>query len=170
MGYLPNEDRITKALSVIDNTHHEIHEGEYYSVCRFVTGVGAGSTSEYLIVTPSDKYVHLFYQTDGSGEFEEYLFEGTTTSNDGTAMTPRNHKRSAGDVAKTLVYHTPTVTSDGTELCQQRLGAGRTAGGISRNENEVILLQNTKYLIRGTSQSAGNTISTRIKFYEEDTN
>ena len=66
-----------------------------------------------------------------------------------------------------MIYSGPTVTATGSVFIRYKIGAGRT-GGSSSAENEVILKPNTKYLIRLTSNVTGatNTIDYLADWYE----
>ena len=51
-------------------------------------------------------------------------------------------------------FHTPTVTSVGQKLEEYWFGTGdkNPVGGLARGDSEIILKQNTKYLVRLTAE------------------
>lgn len=159
-------DASTEAQYVVDYAHHETHEGDHYFYCENVT-LGSGAIRNILInVANSNKWPHMVWTIRSSGEANMVLYEETTTSSDGTAVNERNHNRNSIKTSITQVFHTPTITADGTQICTEHFGSGQNAGGASRGETEIILKQNTKYLLRVTSEAAANDITTRLNWYE----
>jgi hypothetical protein len=86
----------------------------------------------------------------------------------------RNYRRSATSVPGCALYHTPTVTAVGTALIPGRYLAGGTSqqtriGGEVRDQAELVLKPNSKYLLRITNISGGAvTVNPAISFYEHD--
>lgn len=158
-------DTSTYAANVIQYDHHEIHGGRAFVYCEQNT-LGNEGTRDILLVTPNTtRWSHLTFGFRSSGEANFVFYEGTTTSDDGTAVTPMNRNRNSDHTAGMLVYHTPTVSAVGTQLCTRHFGAGRTPGE-ERGISEWVLRQNTKYLIRVTSEAASNDISSAFDWYE----
>jgi hypothetical protein len=73
-----------------------VHAGSAFSY-YFVQDVnGAGSVHQVLLVTPAGtKYTHLRYWYTCEAEFAIELFEGTTTSANGAAVSTYNRNRCA---------------------------------------------------------------------------
>ncbi len=159
-------DEITRSLNYLDHSHHEVHEGDAYTYCEQNT-LNADATRDLLIVTPdTGVWGHFLWRIRGSGEASMALYEGTTTSNDGTGVTEVNRNRNSANTSDLVVTHTPTITGVGTVICMQHFGSSQKAGGEERAVNEFILKQNTKYLLRVTSEAASNDLSTEIDWYE----
>ena len=60
------------------------------------------------------------------------------------------------------MYEDTIVSLDGTEIKATTVGAGKNSeGGVSRDDQEIVLRQNTTYLIRITE---GNVAATMINF------
>lgn len=159
-------DASTHSMQVIDYAHHETHAGSHFDYCEQVA-LGNGSARDLLIVTPDTlTWSHLLFRIRSSGESNYNLYEGAVTSNDGTQVVTFNRNRNSAGTANTLIYHTPTVGTTGTSICMQHFGAGQRSGGDERGDNEWVLKQNTKYLLRITSEAAANDVSTNINWYE----
>jgi len=160
-------DDSTNSIQTVSYAHHEIHGGSAYVVSMIFNSVGSGSSADVLIVTPdTTKYTHMVYSAVGTGEFEALMYEDTTTSADGTAITPTNRNRNSANTPGAVATHTPTITGVGTLLLSSRLGSGKNSGGESRDISEFILKRNTKYLFRITSRAAGNELTHILDWYE----
>lgn len=79
---------------------------------------------------------------------------------------PRNNDRSSLNTsAVTLIKDPSAITSDGTSAARYLAGAGRTAGFVTR-ERENILIPETSYLLKITSLANSNDISWCADWYE----
>lgn len=165
-------DKSTRAITSIDYAHHEIHSGVHYHVSYCDNDVDSGQTAELLIVTPNTtKWAHLKFTVTFILVTSVAVFEDTTTSADGTGLTEWNSNRNAGfPVATSVVTHTPTVTVTGNAIYNSyggiSTGLFTREGGESRNDNEFILKQNTKYLFNATSLTNDNIICWQLDWYE----
>ena len=144
----------SKCLRIIDFAHHKLHEGEHYFFEEGFT-LGVDGVREYLITVPdSEMQPHLSIRVQFGLAGETAFFEGTSKTG-GTALTPRNRKRVAGDNAATTLTLTPGGTGDGTELFSTAHGSTggcpNSSGGQNRGESEIMLAPNTAYLFRVTS-------------------
>jgi hypothetical protein len=149
-------DPVSASLVEIDWEHYMIHLGKSF-FCRNWTNIPNGGVYNVLLVTPnSDEDMHFFYELNNEGEMEYDIFEGTTTTNDGTPIPSFNRKRSSSNTPTMNIYHTPTITDDGTPIGPSRVGT-RTIGGDSRTIEEIELASNTKYLFRATNRITGAT-------------
>jgi len=156
----PRIDATTHTLQTIDYAHHEIHAGSHFKASYQDTSMATNDTITLLFVTPdTTEWAHWVLTGQATGAVVIQLYEGTTTSSNGTAVTVVNRNRNiSGTANTTLVYHTPTVTTDGTKIVEKWLGSEgfkEDVGGGIRGDSELILKQNTKYLIRLTAVSNG---------------
>jgi len=162
-------DSITNTLQTIDYAHHEVHGGSSFYYKDWYALLKNG-TKEFLLVTPDTaEYAHFSYSIESvTSTVVAEIFEGATTSSDGTLEPARNRNRNVADDNTTLLYEDPTLLTDGTEIKGQILGAGRnSAGGLSRDDQEIVLKRNTKYLIRITEQNIDATsINIDLNWYE----
>lgn len=159
-------DSVTNALETIDYAHHEIHAGNSFSYCENNT-LGVSGVRNILFVTPdTTKWCHFLWNARATAETSVALYETTTTSNNGTGVTAYNHNRNSATNTGATLTHTPTITGDGTLLCVQHFGVGQRGGGETRAVHEWVLKQNTKYLIRVTSEAADNDVTLMLDWYE----
>ena len=160
-------DPYTAAFANIDHSHQEIHSGDMYSFFD-VNDIANSATRDLLVITPNTtKWAHFTIIVDGEAEFDYAIYEGATTSANGTSVSVFNRNRNSSNTNTTLVYHTPTVSGTGTMIGRKHIGGGKALGGTSRGAEEWILKQNTKYLIRITnSTTSDNFMSVEGVFYE----
>jgi len=168
-GSLAEMDRATNVLSVITYEHHEIHSGTHYIYRCYANLLKAG-VKEYLIVTPSGtKWCHMIIGFEiVTSQTVVQWFEKVTTSDNGTLANTNNRNRNFADNNTTKIYEDPTVTGGAVagNLIQCGIfGAGRgSAGGAARDNEEIVLAPNTKYLVRFTEQ---NLAATAINFFAD---
>jgi len=162
-------DAVSEANIIIDNAHHEIHEGSHY-LHRDSHAIAKNGTVDYLIVTPNTtKWAHMIIGITGlDSSITVTLYEDTTVSANGTSLTVRNRNRNMADNNTTVVYLTPTVTAVGNVIAVTNLGSGENSGGNEvRGSEEIILKQNTNYLIRAQEDNIKETaINVELSWYE----
>lgn len=167
-------DRFHHASTVIEAEHRAIHEGFLFSANRSFTGLADSGDSELLLSVPASTYPHLrriaISVTDTPVTLT--VFEGTTTSDDGTAITTFNRNRNSSRTADATLYHTPTVSSAGTAIATRYFpdAGGFFTSGPSQGDGfseEFVLKPSTKYLIRLNNGSGGQIAGNfEIMFYE----
>lgn len=147
------------SLNTMDIVHHEIHEGNSWTFTDGPTTLAAAASREILIIAGASD-VHFEEVVDASLSGLLYIYEGTTYSAPGTAVTVTARNRANVQACTTLVYHTPTLTATGTLLAVHQVGTsstgGRTGESASSDRAEWILDAGKKYLLRFTAD-ANNT-------------
>jgi hypothetical protein len=162
------KDDISGALVTIDFAHHEAHEGHsfYYND---VIALGNGATQDYILQVPDvQAWPHFGFSVnfnDGAGIIE--LYESTDRIGT-TPQTVINRERNGGDGNNMLVYKDQSGGStDGTRILWQRGGSGKTAGAVLGSSEEIILKQNTWYLLRVTNATnSTNNTTVIVEWYE----
>jgi len=163
-------DASTHSLQTIDYAHHEIHAGSHFKAGLQDQSMATSDTLDLLFVTPdTTKWAHWTMTAQATGEVTVSLYEGATTSSDGTAVTIWNRNRNSSNTPTVTVTHTPTVTSVGTKMTEKWIGSEGFKEDISgehRGDSEFILKQNTKYLVRLTAVSDGIKAAVGGDWYE----
>lgn len=172
-------DGDTNSLVVIDVPHHEIHEGESFTVSHTVTGKNDGETGVVVVLTTT-KDCHMLFNWAASGAAYAKIFEGPTiTDNSGTngvsifnrdrnSTSTSTVKDNATSRAFNKVCTDPTVSATGTVIFTEFAGAAKAFGGLGRNSNEFVLAQNTEYAFVVESDAAGLTLNMVLDWYEEE--
>jgi len=162
-------DASTEALETVSYAHHEIHSGSHFFVSDQATGA-SGATREFLITTPdTTKWSHLIFEAQSTLLTTMALYEGADR-NGTNLQVAYNNNRNSGTSATTTVHEaTAGGTTDGTLIWTAKWGTaagGGKVGGAARQDSEIILLQDTKYILRLTSGANNNVISTLLEWYE----
>ena len=166
------KDPLNSAISTMDVEHYEIHEGDHF-LCSSVQSVTGNATIDYVLSIGS-KPAHLVFSIIGNDAgINGATYEGVTSNNDGTLVTPINNNRLSSNTSTLTNRVNPTnINITGATLLRSfRSGTGgtpsqRKSGSVERSR-EVILKTNTKYLIRTTNlSSATNNVSIDISWYE----
>ena len=161
-------DNYTSTLQIIEYEHHEIHAGSSFTADYNVDLPGAGVADVLLITANNTTWPHMTWEVDCELETDILIYEDATATA-GTAITVFNRDRNSSKVAGMTVSHTPTsITTGNTIIRHTHLGSGKNWGGGSRSTHEIILKQNTKYLIRITNVAtpATNYVSLKLDWYE----
>jgi len=95
-------------------------------------------------------------ETEGKAYVE--IYEGVTTSSDGTGLTSFNRNRNEVFTDGVVVSHTPTITDSGTLIDTSMIAGGatpghRTIGGGSEVGADWVFKSDTKYVIAITNKS-----------------
>lgn len=168
---VPLIDVITHKLIAIDEVHNEIHDGDTFRYFDAVT-INSGSSQDYLITTPNTKkWAHFLFLVDGTAITTISLYEATDKTGT-TGQTIFNANRNSSTTATVTVDKgTSGGTTDGTLLFTYSSGTatgsvGKT--GADTHNDEWILKQNTKYILRIASGTAGNLCNLSLSWYEHE--
>ncbi len=164
-------DSVSGAALAIDFVTALIHEGKAFKTTLYDASI-ADTASQELLIQVSDNPIHLNLTIAALGDFEVFLFEGTTFSAAGSPIVPLNLNR-ASALASTCVFNdSPTITADGTEIAHTVLPGGQRNQAVDNEvggDGELILAPNTDYLVRATNFSgSASRVSTSVTFYEPD--
>ena len=163
-------DSATEALMTVSYAHHETHAGSHFNY-RDSYALAKNSVKEHLVITPdTTKWAHMIFGVSSTGgQVNVEIFEDTTVSANGTAESCINRNRNSAVTKTTIVYEAPTVVTDGTILFKQTFGVDekKSAGGGTRDSEEIVLKQNTIYLVRTTELDVNSsTINVDFDWYE----
>jgi len=161
----------TNSIKTMDYAHAELHAGDHYVIRTYISML-KNSTYDFLLLTPNTlKWSHIIREYDSiSSSIIARLYEDTITSANGTIVQSYNRNRNSLGTSTLSVYHTPTVTSVGTLISSVIIGSGKGIGGSNRETSEIILKQNTKYLVRITEQNITDTFVNVLFDWYEHTN
>ncbi len=174
-----NRDAITDAIMAIDYAHHEIHEGNAYSISTYDIDLDATDTMSISFTTPNTtKWFHMVgIMKNTSSSLAEVLEAPTITIDSGTNDTIYNKNRNNSNISGALSIETTPIqskatidgyiTSDGSILSIEGIGVGKDKGtSESRAIAEIILKQNTTYSFRIIGIADNGNASIRLVWYE----
>lgn len=168
-------DASTNSLQTVEYEHHEIHSGSHY----FVQGYQDLSINNVLdftwLMPNTTKWIHWNWQISTESETLWQVYEGATATNPlANAVTPLNNNRNSGNTSGTTMKfelqtnlaaaNADTDVSGATLIESGISGAGRDSGDSKRTD-ELILKQNTLYVLRATASAAGY-INFHMAWYE----
>lgn len=162
-------DTTAQAVMTIDNHHHEIHEGDAYFYYDSVT-LGSAATQDYLLTTPNTaKWAHMVFSVDGTAVTTCRLYEASDRTGTTLQTVWNNNRNSVNTAAVTVRKGTSGGTTDGTLM--KTYSSGTSQGSTKTPTHlgfgsEIILKQNTKYILRVTSGTAGNLCNVVLNWYE----
>lgn len=162
-------DGITNSLKILTDEHHKIHEGDHFFYTDSVQ-LNADATQDYLLTTPdTTRLVHLKINITGNAITQFDLFEAS--DKDGTTPQVAYNSNRNSEVAPTMTIHKGISggSTDGIKIYTMKSGSATQISRdplVSQRDNEIILKQNTKYIVRITSGTNSNLTNTQIEWYE----
>ncbi len=161
--------------------HHKIHEGDMFHADINSTDLddeGVNDALHISFVTPNTaKWGHLLYKLYVSGQATFEIVEAPTGGVVGASALPiYNHNRNSStasvmkntnDGTVNQATQDATAPTGGTVIHHEELGTGKNKqSGVGREDNEIILKQNTKYSFRLSSVTADITAQLTLDWYE----
>ena len=169
-------DYTTQAINNIDYPHHEIHAGSHYFINNSVT-MAINNIFDMQFVTPNTtKWSHFLFALHPAMEISWFIYEGATITNTGTGtpVTSYNSNRNSTNISGNKIFTQlqgttasallDTSWTGATLMAKGLIGSNKDGGFLSR-ENEIILKQNTTYLMRGIA-NAGGEFAFNADWYE----
>lgn len=159
------------SFTIITHGHSKVHQGDHYHVSHIFAAVASAGTAEILIQVPANLTIHMNYNVSATGEGRVQIFEGTTFSGAGTALTEVNNNRRSTNTSTVTATHTPTTTGDGTQILGSVLPGGATGSNIGSAQHgpdeQFMFDESTNYMIRFTNDSASaENVSIEVAYYE----
>jgi hypothetical protein len=137
--------------------HWIVHKGASYTVSGFVT-VPASDVKYFQIKNTTSGGTHLrgfhFVSTQGNAKIE--IYEGTTVTSDGEALTVINQNRNFVNGAEVAVFKNTSTSADGTFLTGDLLVGSKQSGGALNQEVEWILKEDIIYTFKYTNIATSN--------------
>lgn len=167
----PRLDPITHALEVVDYTHHEVHDGNYFRSGMNYT-LANGDVAAIGFTTPNTTvWAHMtwFLETSSDGTFT--VLEDVTSFSGGASITPLNHNRNSGNASDMTLIRgmtgvSPITPTGGTTILSDVLSIGKGSDVSAGHGEEFILKQNSKYLFQYTNGTSANVIRFVMEWYE----
>ena len=148
-------DSLKPGLVVSDSLNYQVHIGRHYLGSDYDAALLAATPKNWMVQTGLEE-VHLKYELNASNGGVLEIFEGSTTSDDGSTVPVFNNFRSSANVPLASFFVGPTITGDGTRIIVSSAGNDSNPVRISSTldrEREIILKVSTNYLFRYTPES-----------------
>lgn len=163
-------DQKGSALVIIELEHRRIHQGVHFYF-HDVQTIANGNNIDYMLTTPDDaSRIHMNFDVNFTAVTQIELFEDGDRNGTAGQTVFNNDRNSATAAVLTIDIGTGGGTTDGSPISPFSggiaAGAQARAGGASKRSNELILAQNTKYILRVSSSTNGNLCTTDFEWYE----
>jgi len=177
MTYIPllRDDSTQDAVTIV-HEHHEIHEGDHYFVVSY-QDASINNVLQFTWVQPNTTtWTHWTWELLTESETLWQVYEGGTISTPlTTAITPVNSNRNSANTSGTTMRYelhanlaaanTSVDVSGATLLESGIVGSGFRGEGNAQRSNEIVLKQNTLYVLRATATAAGY-MNYNMQWYE----
>lgn len=156
---------------VIESEHHKIHEGKHFS-CQDVDSDVDGVKYWHIKTPNTATRIHLVFKTILSKNGLVELYKAPNLNTNGIALTMFNDDDNSSNTPEALCYKDPDVNTDGTtRRAVNVIGTDSASpigasGGLTARSDEIILEQNTSYIIKATALNTNTRISNCFKWYE----
>ncbi|MCP3681593.1 MAG: hypothetical protein GY861_02790 [bacterium] len=176
-------DSSTHSFQIVDYAHHEIHSGSSYFNEQFIQ-VPNGDVLDIRFHTGnSTKWSHWLMHIITEGEFHITFYEDVAgfTEADQVSLTAKNRNRNSGNISNWQDFNYIINTNVGnanndtdltgaTTLGTAATGSGRNKSGEGGHEEELVLKQNSRYVMRFENQSAAQKYVDYVMDWYEHTN
>ncbi len=158
----------------IDIAHQKIHEGNHFDIHIVRTGIDIVNPKDILFIPPTSAVIpsdtieaHLIFSITSNTGITVQFFEGTSVTDNGTAIDIINHDRRSSITPLSSAFEDPTVLDVGTIIFISRSGTIASAGNLimNRNEDEYILHPDNNYLLRITPLADNTDIAVALDWY-----
>lgn len=163
-------DDFGRLLTTPDTPLERIRAGQAFTTSSFTESVTNGSNKDVLIKVGSNKVLEMYLRIAAGGQGRFSLYEGTTTTDDGTLLNTYDKNRTTDNTADHEVYEAPTIDSLGTAILEDSVvpggssgfGGANKPGSITDDPDPWRLKKDTVYLLRFNNASGGS-ISASIR-------
>lgn len=143
--------------SVVEEGECQVHREQAYTYDHLVDALN-NNTSMDILIKNDDVDLHIVLAVAVGGDTIVEFYEGVVTSVNGINLPIFNINRTVNDQSSAQIFHTPTITNNGTRLKRVFFTGGsggnssRSVGaGPARPGTEVISKKNTDYLVKITN-------------------
>lgn len=144
-------DLTSLSVRTISNEFSEINNSKHFFGKSFVDfDGGADETQYFMFRTPNtDMRIHAKASFYANVEFEIYIFEDATVSDDGVDFPTYNNNRDSSNGNQLKAFAAPTVTDEGTRIWSAKTGSRRASTGVSPGFNyEIVAKTSTVYVFK----------------------
>lgn len=144
-------DNLFKVPIGIEVAHHEIHEGDGFTLCLATADLSAADIGFSWTTPAGTKRMHMWISASSTEDAVFTFYEGGTPAGGGAA-TPLNRNRGSGTTSSATLFKSGAVSTGGgpATLCQKRWGTNGIGnqsgtGAGDRAVNEWVLNPSTSY-------------------------
>lgn len=160
---------VANARITIDLPHHEVHEGDFYTLSGTLQiNAGTANAFSYGIYPPTGANLHFQGVVSAQNSGYAQLWEQPSFTLGDTVTPFNNNRNSLNAIGGTFVTN-PTIATLGTLLQTRFFGSnapGVRIGGESNLRNEWILNPSYTYLLWVVADNASTNVNLDIETYK----
>ena len=163
----------TGTMAAMEWEHYTIHQGFHYFYTDKFALAATTDTKEYFLTTPElTPTIHMKFQLEGSAitQFDIYEDSAKAATTDSAATLFNSNRNSTNTAAlKIDTVVASSTDSDGTLIKTYKGGAASNqarSGEAAKSDEEIILKNDAKYLVRYSTGSADNLCDLTLLWYE----
>jgi hypothetical protein len=177
LGVTAEVDRQIRALNVISNEHHEIHEGHSFRASSYLTGINSGQSKWWTFKSSDLYYDHIVWDIDTAINGTIYMYKDVSVNTLGASVSINNSNlalaSATGATTSAFFYEDSlgVTNTSGNRIDVHVVGSDGTSatgrvGGSANRSNEWVLKPNTLYAWQFVSGNNSNRASLQVSFYE----
>ena len=170
-------DKLSSGVTTITTPHLRAHQGRVFTGRVSSDSLANGSSISIYFKTGlnSDTAPHIIFDMSGSVKFRMEVFEGATaTASTGVDVAAVNKNRQSSNTSSVIsnssvtgsYTQNATITGTGTLLLRDSISSGHKLGGTIDFDRELVMKEDTTYLLRLTSLDNANFCKLNIDWYE----
>ena len=164
-------DGVFDAFITIAPPHHELHEGNHFEIAGSFSLASADTSLIVFDVADTTKYSHMLFSFDVLAATTIVISEGGAYIRAPDTLNIVNNDRNSSTVSVMdtvfAIYNDSTLISRyGTTLFTHTLGASQKTAGSLMRESELILKNDSLFVVKITSDAASNKVDYEFLWYE----
>ena len=117
-GQVPAKE--SRTIGMVKDAHAKVHLGQMYRTGHLYDDVAAGATSWFLVDVATSGFtadeIHATLTIMSTVAVVLNIYNDPVVTSSGTLVPSYNLNQSIADSATAIMYHTPTITSNGTKI------------------------------------------------------
>jgi len=160
----------------VRDAHAKVHLGQMYRTGHLFDSVASGATAFFMVDVATTGFtadeIHATLSIKSTVTVVMNIFRDPVTTSSGTVVPSYNLNQSIADTAEAIMYHTPTITSNGTRISPTILIPASADGFNSDKafkDGSEYVGADSLYLISVRNEDAQNAADIGIyaDFYEQ---
>ena len=166
-------DSTAFALKTTTQAHHEVHEGNHFEVAGSFSLASADTSLIVFDVADTTKISHMIFSFDVLAATTIVISEGGAYIRAPDTLNVVNNNRNSSivsimDTVFAIHNDSTLISRYGTTLFTHTLGAGQKTAGTLKRESELLLKNDSLFIIKITSDAASNKVDYEFLWYEHE--
>jgi hypothetical protein len=114
----------------IEFAHKAAHDDVLVTASEYMPDIDIAVPRRYLVRPAAGHEAHIIFDLSPAGACRVEIFKGPTVATNGTALLHMRHNFGSAKETASVMYHTPSLTDNGTKVFDQRI-IGSTTGNVN---------------------------------------